>query len=67
MVTEEIVARKTAVELATIIEGIERGLTDNGIKTSGLGSASTAEKVRSAWSRYQRLNGDRPHLVTASG
>jgi hypothetical protein len=67
MVTEEIVARKTAIELASIVEAIERGLSDNGIKTSGLGSASTAEKVRSAWSRYQRLHGDRPHLVTAGG
>lgn len=67
MVTEEIVARKTAAELASIIEAISRGLSDNAIKTSGLGSASTAEKVRAAWARYQRLHGERPHLVTASG
>lgn len=67
MVAEEVVARKTAAELAAIVEGIARGLSDNAIKMSGLGSASTAEKVRSAWSRYQRLHGDRPHLVTASG
>lgn len=67
MVTEGIVARKSAAELAAIVEGIARGLSDNGIKTSGLGSASTAEKVRAAWHRYQRTHGDRPHLVTASG
>lgn len=66
MVAEEIVARKTAIELATIIEAISRGLSDNAVKTSGLGSASTAEKVRAAWHRYQRLHGDRPHLVSAS-
>lgn len=66
MVDEGIVARKSAVELATVIEAIERGLSDNAVKTSGLGSASTSEKVRVAWSRYQRLHGDRPHLVTAS-
>ncbi|WP_154677635.1 hypothetical protein [Mycolicibacter icosiumassiliensis] len=67
MVVEEVVARKTAAELAAIVEGIARGLSDNAIKTSGLGSASTAEKVRAAWNRYQRLHGERPHLVTASG
>lgn len=67
MVVEEVVARKTAVELATIIEAISRGLSDNAIKMAGLGSASTAEKVRSAWARYQRTHGDRPHLVSASG
>lgn len=66
MVDEGIVARKSAAELATVIEAIERGLSDNAVKTSGLGSASTSEKVRAAWARYQRLNGERPHLVTAS-
>lgn len=67
MVTEEVVARKTAVELASIVEAISRGLTDNRIKTELGYSAGTADKVRSAWIRYQRLNGERPHLVTAGG
>ncbi|WP_074340991.1 hypothetical protein [Mycobacteroides abscessus] len=45
-----VVARKTAVELARVIRGIEQGMTDNAIKSAGIASASTASKVRLACS-----------------
>lgn len=48
LVDEGVVARKTAVELARVIAAIDRGLTDNAIKASGIASASTARKVRLA-------------------
>ncbi|MBV0918221.1 hypothetical protein KC238_13270 [Mycobacteroides chelonae] len=50
LVDEGVVARKTATELARVIAAIDRGLTDNGIKVSGIASASTAAKVRLACS-----------------
>lgn len=45
-----VVARKSAVELARVIRGIEQGMTDNAIKSAGIASASTAAKVRMACS-----------------
>lgn len=48
LVDDGVVARKTAVELARVIAAIDRGLTDNAIKASGIASASTARKVRLA-------------------
>lgn len=48
LVDEAVVARKTAVELARVVAAIDRGLTDNAIKASGIASASTARKVRLA-------------------
>lgn len=48
LVDEGVVARKTPAELARVIAAIDRGLSDNAIKSAGIASASTARKVRLA-------------------
>ncbi|SLH96850.1 Uncharacterised protein [Mycobacteroides abscessus subsp. abscessus] len=45
-----VVARKSAVELARVVAAIDRGLSDNAVKSAGIASASTARKVRLACS-----------------
>lgn len=56
-----VVARKSAVELARVIRGIDRGLTDNAIKSAGIASASTAAKVRLACSLEAHAAGEVRH------
>lgn len=56
-----VVARKTATELARVIAAIDRGLTDNAIKASGIASASTAAKVRLACSLEAHAAGEVRH------
>lgn len=48
LVDEGVVARKTPAELARVVAAIDRGLSDNAIKSAGIASASTARKVRLA-------------------
>ncbi|WP_158002077.1 hypothetical protein [Mycobacterium avium] len=53
IVEEGIVTRKTAEEIAAVIAAVDRGMTDNAVKASGIASASTATKVRAAWRQWQ--------------
>lgn len=57
MVEDGVVARKTSVEIARVIEALHRGLSDNAVKSAGIASASTARKVRLAW--YGEAAGER--------
>lgn len=61
MVAEGLIARKSPVEVARIIAAVDGGATDNAVKSSGLGSASTAAKVRAAWAARELADHPDPH------